>query len=248
MRQESSFLIFRWSHQVSLPKMIHAVDYKSGPPVIWLSPSHCNVRSPRRPGLSYKPAGGLWHQFHVCHWQPLLPIQRGELLLTREVHPAPNSLIFFFKPDFLLNWHKEILFILPINVISAPPFFPSSLKVIIECLGFVSCLGRLLEATTFRAAAGFGADSLTSSLSDLRRWGKGCMSPWESWVLVNTAVNYWESLSGLCHLMHQEWDNGLGSVTLDVHTPEAEARPDDLSRFLLVPVPYPWDHVPFPAY
>lgn len=141
------------------------------------------------------------------------------------------------QPDFLLNWHKEILFILPINVISAPPFFPSSLKVRIECLGFVSCLGTLLEATTFRAAAGFRADSLTSSLSDLRRWGKGCMSPWERWVLENTAVNYWESLSGLCHLMYQEWDNGLGSVTLDVRPPEAKARPDDLSRFLLVPVP-----------
>ena len=159
MRQESSFLIFRWSHQVSLPKMIHAVDYKSGPPIIWLSPLHCNVRSPRRPGLSYKPAGGLWHQFRVCHWQPLLPIQRGELLLHGKFTQPQTAWFFFFKPDFLLNWHKEILFILPINVISAPPFFPSSLKVIIECLSFVSCLGRLLEATTFRAAAGFGTFS-----------------------------------------------------------------------------------------
>lgn len=48
---------------------------------------------------------------------------------------------------------------LPINIISAPPFFPSSLNARIECLGFVSCLGRSLEATTFRAAAGFGLKS-----------------------------------------------------------------------------------------
>ena len=43
-------------------------------------------------------------------------------------------------------------------------------------------------------------------------------------------------------------DKGLSSVTLDVHLPEAEARPDDLSRILLILVPQPWDQVPFPIY
>lgn len=151
MRQESSFLIFRWSHQMSLPKMTHAVDYRSGLPVIWLT-LHCKVRSPRRPGLSYKPVRGLWHQFHVGHWQPLLPIQGGELLLHRKfTHPQTAWLFIELTQRNIVYTSNQCNF-----CTSFLPFLP---KCKIECLGFVCCLGRSLEATTFRAAAGFGLKS-----------------------------------------------------------------------------------------
>ena len=88
----------------------------------WACPGH-GSRPPRRPELSYGPAGGLRHRCHVGHWQPLLPIGRMS-------SPRPQMAWFLIK----LTQRNTVYTSNKCNFCIS---FPPSQEVRWEHLGFV---------------------------------------------------------------------------------------------------------------
>lgn len=115
------------------------------------------------------------------------------------------------------DWHTGV-FILPTNVIFASPFFPSSQEVRWECFDFG---GRWkLPLSKLLLGSDLGVIKAASLVSSWLTWGDGVEATYHQ-ELWTPWLDCWESLSGLCHLMYQEWDQ---SVQCGLAYPSAQSR------------------------